>query len=58
MYCIAIQADISDEKKSLNYLKEFIVKWETITHLVNNVGILKTKMPLMQIAVSLIKLNC
>ncbi|QLE79399.1 SDR family oxidoreductase [Francisella sp. Scap27] len=46
--CIAVQADVSDEKQVEILFRKIDSEIGTITHLVNNVGILKTKMPLLE----------
>ncbi len=53
--CIAIQADVSNEKEVSKLFKIIDSEMGTITHLVNNVGILKTKMSLMQMSGERIK---
>ncbi|WP_442902155.1 SDR family oxidoreductase [Francisella sp. 19S2-10] len=53
--CIAIKADVSDEKEVSELFKAIDSEMGTITHLVNNVGILRTKMPLMQMSGERIK---
>nr|WP_250637427.1 SDR family NAD(P)-dependent oxidoreductase [Francisella uliginis] len=53
--CIAIQADVSNEKEVSKLFKTIDSEMGTITHLVNNVGILKTKMPLMEMSGERIK---
>lgn len=45
--CIAIQADVSDENQVEKLFNKIDTELGVITHLVNNVGILTTKMPLM-----------
>lgn len=44
--CIIARADVSDEQHVKNMFNEIDTQLGTVTHLVNNVGILKKKMPL------------
>jgi len=44
--CIAVRADVSNEQQVINIFDDIDRQLGVITHLVNNVGILKQKMPL------------
>ncbi len=48
MKCIAVQADVSDEDQVHDLFHKIDFELGPLTHLVNNVGILKTKMSLME----------
>nr|WP_245806435.1 SDR family oxidoreductase [Francisella halioticida] len=53
--CIAIQAEVSDESEVFKLFKKNDNEIGVITHLVNNVGILKTKIPLIEMSGERIK---
>ncbi|MDE9536242.1 SDR family oxidoreductase, partial [Xenorhabdus bovienii] len=44
--CIAVRADVSNEHQVKKMFDDIDIQLGSITHLVNNVGILKQKMPL------------